>query len=276
MSNILKQFDVLYIEGDIKAQENLIPILESNFNDLYIASNGFEAVSIFDQYMDKIDLVIVDIDIDTISGLDVANVIKQANQDIKVIVLSDVSNTEYFVEAIRINVDSFLLKPFDDTSLIDEATTLLENRVKNIILQDTQDLNKHYEKILDEIALVSKTDIAGKITYVNKLFCDTSAYEEKKLLGNTHKILRDPLTPKVVYQRLWKTISSGDSWNGKITNVSKCGLKYTSNAFIAPLFDSETKEINGYISVSFLIDKYELESKKMVTYIDKIQKEKNN
>jgi len=274
MYSVLKKINVLYVDGDISLQERIIPTLEVYFDNIFIASDGFEAVSIFDTYMEKIDLVIIDIDIDTISGLDVANVIKQAKPHMKVIVLSDISNTEYFLEAIRIHVDSFILKPLEQTKLIEESFFVLDEIIKNTVLEDTKNLNTQYEQILDTIALVSKTDLDGKITYVNKLFCETSEYEEDELIGKRHNILRDPLVPKVVYQKLWKAIASGETYNGKISNISKSGVKYTTNSFISPVSNDQADIVDGYMSVSFLINEYEVEAKKIVAFINKIQKEK--
>lgn len=45
-------------------------------------------------------------------------------------------------------------------------------------------------KAINEIALVTKTDLNGKITFVNKFFCDISGFKEEELLGQTHDMIR--------------------------------------------------------------------------------------
>jgi PAS domain S-box-containing protein len=42
-----------------------------------------------------------------------------------------------------------------------------------------------YEKAIDESNILSRTDIHGKITYVNQAFCDISGYSKEELMRIT-------------------------------------------------------------------------------------------
>jgi PAS domain S-box-containing protein len=46
-----------------------------------------------------------------------------------------------------------------------------------------------YQKAINTVAIVSITDIDGKIVYVNDFFCRISKYTREELIGQTHRII---------------------------------------------------------------------------------------
>ncbi len=95
--------------------------------------------------------------------------------------------------------------------------------------------------------IISKTDLKGIITYVNKAFCKLSGYEKDELIGKPHNIVRHPDMPKSVFKSLWENLEKNQSWRGIIKNLRKDGKYYWVEAFIEPIFDENGKKI-GYIS----------------------------
>ncbi len=107
-------------------------------------------------------------------------------------------------------------------------------------------INEEYS--FDDKVIITQTDSAGVITYANRMFCKVSGYTYDELIGQPHKVLRHPDMPKKVFEKVWKTISSGQAWNGIIKNLRSDGLYYWVNAEILPIVDDEYN-ITGYISV---------------------------
>lgn len=270
MFSYFKDFKVLYVDGNENDFGKIFNILEQYFKDIKCTQDSLEALSYFEEFKDSIDLVILDIDLDGISGLELAKMIRQQKQNMKIIVLSDKTDTEHFLEAISIKVDKFILKPVLSLALLEACDDLLkiEQEHKNIVYNNF--LNKQYEDILDKVALVSKTDTNGKITYVNPLYCEISGYEEEDFLGNTHNIMRDPKVPKSYYEKLWSVISLGEIWNGQSINISKCGVNFWVQNMIYPIKDDKGKIIR-YISIGFVINKYKMEEQKIQANLDKIK-----
>lgn len=95
--------------------------------------------------------------------------------------------------------------------------------------------------------IVSKTDLAGRITYANRTFMDISGYSESELLGKPHNILRHPAMPRCVFRYLWDTISSGKELFAYVINRCKNGDHYWVYAHVTPTFDHSGK-IVGYHS----------------------------
>ena len=104
------------------------------------------------------------------------------------------------------------------------------------------------EKILSDNALiVTKTDLKGQITYVNRDFIDISGYSEQELMGEPHNLVRHPDMPPEAFQDLWDTLKQGRPWTGYVKNRCKNGDFYWVLANAAPIV--EHGKVSGYISV---------------------------
>ncbi len=107
---------------------------------------------------------------------------------------------------------------------------------------------ENLRKALDEHAIVSATDVSGKIVQVNDEFCKLSGYTREELIGQTHSILRSGEHTRQFYSQLWKTISKGEVWSGEIKNKSKDGTYYWVSATIVP-FKNNCGEITKYVAI---------------------------
>ena len=100
----------------------------------------------------------------------------------------------------------------------------------------------------DNDFIVSKTDLKGLITYANEIFIEFSGYTPYELLNTQHNIIRHPDMPRAVFELLWKTLQSGQEFNGYVKNMSKDGGFYWVFANVTPSYDNNHKVI-GYYSV---------------------------
>ncbi|MBL8439725.1 MAG: PAS domain S-box protein, partial [Betaproteobacteria bacterium] len=64
----------------------------------------------------------------------------------------------------------------------------------------------------DDTLIVSKTDLKGRITYVNRDFLEISGFSEKELIGEPHNIVRHPDMPAEAFQDLWDTLKENRPW----------------------------------------------------------------
>jgi len=96
--------------------------------------------------------------------------------------------------------------------------------------------------------IVSKTDLKGRITYVNKTFMQMGEYSEAELLGKPHNIIRHPKMPKAVFKLLWKMIQNKEEIFAFVLNKSKKGNEYWVYANVTPSLDENGRTI-GYYSV---------------------------
>lgn len=111
-------------------------------------------------------------------------------------------------------------------------------------------IQKGEELCFDEnLFIVSKTDLKGKITYGNDLFIEISGYSEKELIGAPHSILRHADMPRAVFKLLWDRIQSGNEVFAYVKNRAKSGKFYWVHAYVTPIVDSRKNQIIGYHSV---------------------------
>jgi len=92
------------------------------------------------------------------------------------------------------------------------------------------------------------TDKNGSIQYVNPAFENVTGYACDEVLGQNPRILKSGKQDRFFYSSLWDTISSGETWNGRIVNKTKGGALYTEEATISPVKDS-TGAISSYVAV---------------------------
>ncbi|MDX4039102.1 EAL domain-containing response regulator [Aliarcobacter skirrowii] len=114
----LKNINVLYAEDEKELRDITSEFLKSFTKTQYVASNGEEGFNLFLEHQDSIDLIITDINMPILSGMDMIKKIKEINPKIPIIIATAFSNKEYLLEAINIGVDKYVLKPIDISKLL--------------------------------------------------------------------------------------------------------------------------------------------------------------
>lgn len=99
----------------------------------------------------------------------------------------------------------------------------------------------------DDLSIVSKTDLKGRITYVNPYFVEVSGYTEEELLGAPHNLIRHPDMPEEAFADLWDTLKADRPWTGIVKNRCKNGDYYWVKANVVPI--REHGKAVGYMSV---------------------------
>ena len=74
--------------------------------------------------------------------------------------------------------------------------------------------------------VISETDIYGRITNVNDVFCNVCGYSPEEMIGQPHSIIRHPDMPKLVFKLLWDNLKVGNNFIGVIKNLAKSGEYY--------------------------------------------------
>ncbi len=98
----------------------------------------------------------------------------------------------------------------------------------------------------DEI-IVTKTDLQGRITYANDVFCRVAALDEREAVGQPHNLIRHPDMPGGVFALLWDRIQAGQEIFGYVLNLAADGRHYWVFAHVTPTFGRDGA-IVGYHS----------------------------
>ncbi len=94
----------------------------------------------------------------------------------------------------------------------------------------------------DDEIIVSKTDLKGRLTYVNDVFLRLASYTEKECLGEPHSKIRNPNMPRCIFKLLWDTIQDGREIFAYVVNRSANGDHYWVLAHVTP-----SKDANGNV-----------------------------
>jgi len=128
-------FSLLYAEDDQTVRDGYLLYFSKFFDNVYGAKDGKEAWDIYKQ--ERPSVIILDINMPKISGLDVAHMIREIDDSCKIIMFTAYSDLEKLLAAIKLNLTEYLIKPAKRLDLekillktIDELNGTTNNIVK--------------------------------------------------------------------------------------------------------------------------------------------------
>ena len=285
LKHIASNLTVLYVDSDEDIAKTVINYLSKFFSEVIYVSNAQDGLAFYKD--SPVDLVITDIKKPKMGGLDMIYEIRQIKENQNVIITSEYADIENFLSSIKLGIDGYLIKPIDYVDLnrllfkiINKIHAFKDNEVYlkkvNTLIEELHLKNRelnHYTNALNKVAIVTKVDLKGRITFANDFFCDVCGYSKEELIGKNQNIIRHPDVPKSVYKNLWETIQRGEIWEGDLKNKTKDGKDYYIHATIIPLFEADAKTIKEYIAIRFLttsdeLGRREFKRKVMLNYQD--------
>ncbi len=130
-------------------------------------------------------------------------------------------------------------------------------------LQQTLDQNRTLIDTLNQIAIVSEADAAGRITRVNDKFLHVSGYTEAEVLGHNYRLFNAGVHPPAFWADFWHTLRQGQPWRGEICNRTKDGRLYWLDSLIAPLYGAQGR-LSGYLAIRTDITSHKLAQQALV------------
>lgn len=194
---LLKNFKILYCEDEADIRNNLLNILHRRTENVIHAEDGAEGLAKFKEHSP--DIIISDIQMPNMSGLEMIAEIKKINPDIPVIVTTAFSDQNYFIDSIELGIDKYLIKPIKKESIIsalEKTVYLLEDkRVANQyrIQKELEKIKENTESLMSQFTESFPSPIllmkGNSIAYVNQSFHDLAGSENvRKLLDGDKQI----------------------------------------------------------------------------------------
>jgi len=127
----MNKLTLLYAEDDETIRKQYCKYLNFFFDTVYEASNGKEAIDIYDKY--KPSILLLDINMPYVDGLKVSSYVRKEDENIPIILLSAHSEKEKLFQAIRLNLVDYLVKPVELNKLKDTILETIKkvNQVNN-------------------------------------------------------------------------------------------------------------------------------------------------
>lgn len=216
--DFLKTLTVLYVEDDTDVCEQLSQYLRRRVGTLLVARNGAEGLEIFNT--NQPDMIITDILMPVMDGLEMAREIRQTNLNIPIIVTTAFEQSSYLMRSIEIGIDKYVTKPID-TNLLYAA---IENCAKRLKADEQLRLAaKVFETSIEAILI---TDTNNAICWVNPAFTNTTGYSSEESIGQNPRFLSSGRQDAVFYSAMWAEIAKQGYWKGEIWNRRKNGEIY--------------------------------------------------
>ncbi|MBF0564024.1 MAG: response regulator [Nitrospirae bacterium] len=106
-----KNLTVLYVEDDDRLREDTTKLLNNFYSEVHTATNGLEGIEKYTK--GSYDLIITDLNMPVMGGLEMSREIKSYNFEQAIIITSAYDESKYLIDLINIGVDTFILKPLD-------------------------------------------------------------------------------------------------------------------------------------------------------------------
>ncbi len=159
MYKFLKDKTVLYIEDEESIRGAVTELIAEHFSYFYTASSAKEGYAIYQEK--KVDIIITDIEMGGMSGLELLEKIRQENSKIHLVVMSAHTKIEYLLEAIPFKLEQYVVKPLNSKKVRELLSTLNDafSDTNRVALSSTVMLDKERSVVCvegEEKALTSK------------------------------------------------------------------------------------------------------------------------
>ena len=127
LKNSYKNIKILYVEDDEIARENGVEYLQNFFETIYGASDAIVALQLYEKY--KPDIIITDIKMPKLNGLEFVKKIRQKDKKTQIIIITAFCDRDYLLKAVELQLVKYLIKPVKEKEF-EEALFLCVNSLK--------------------------------------------------------------------------------------------------------------------------------------------------
>ena len=161
---------ILIVDDEPGIRAVLRDVLEDENYRVMVAEDGFKALSVLDN--EPVDLVVLDVWLPNMGGIDVLKKIKESYGDIEVVVISGHANINLAVKAVKMGAFDFLEKPLS----LDKTITVIRNALK------LEDLRKENRSLKDSVFL--EDEMVGRSSSMRRIreLIDQSAGTDSRIL----------------------------------------------------------------------------------------------
>jgi CheY-like chemotaxis protein len=253
MPNIeyLRTQTVLFVEDEELARDVLAKILAKLFKKVITAANGHEGLENFNRQKDikePIGLIISDINMPIMNGLEMLENIRKIDSDVPAIFVTARNETNNILRAIDLNVSNYVIKPIETDVLLGKIFDACEKKFIQKQLEEKQKELAVYLEAVDSVALIYRMNEEGQITFANRGLLEASLYSLEEIENLNFDDLIHPDIPKEQINNTWEFIKEGKIWNGNTKFIGKNKeIFYLKNT----IFKIKTNSIDEYITIGF-------------------------
>lgn len=248
----LKTLTILYVEDDDITREQFAKSLRRLFKNVILGCDGEDGYNKFQEKRlnsESIDMILSDINMPKMNGLEMLEKIRELDEDIPVMYTTARTETEFMQKAIELNVNHYALKPINLEDVILRIQKVCEKKYYQMIIDLKNKELKNYLTIIDNVAVIFKMNKEGEITFANDLFCEQFHQKQDSLIGQKFTSLLPSEISKNLSDEILATISSDKTWSGDIKYENHLKEIFYIRSTVFKLLQENDFE---YINIGFL------------------------
>ncbi|NLV76341.1 MAG: response regulator [Tissierellia bacterium] len=148
---ILSNMKILLVEDDDFTLQQLERFLRRRVGKLLTAQNGAQGLEILEK--DEIDIVITDLKMPNMNGLEMIQIAREREYNGPVIIITALSDTDTILKAVDMGIVKYIIKPIDTDELIDIliklANEIIKYKYDSIIIDDELIVDKEEKIVLE-------------------------------------------------------------------------------------------------------------------------------
>ncbi|MBJ6725311.1 sensor histidine kinase [Geomesophilobacter sediminis] len=230
------ELKLLYVEDEPVTREAVCGLIRRKFPalDIVTAANGKEGLQRFREIQP--DLVVTDVKMPQMHGIEMSRTMKQERPDVPVIVTSAHSDLDYLIEAIEIGISRYVMKPIDKDKLFGSIRACIsEILLKRQVREQQEFIEKLKSAVEQGPSMVVLFDRDGAIEYVNPKFTEVTGYTLEEIVGRPTLFLEPDSVPPEVIRQMWESLNAGQAWRGEFKSRRKNGEAYWESVSVAPM-----------------------------------------
>jgi len=240
LSNNDFKIKFLVVEDDNEIRGMLCETIQLQYPyaEILSAENGAAGFNLFCEH--KPDVVLSDINMPVMNGIQMAKEIRSVNPMALIVILTAHSDASYLLDAIRLGINHYILKPIVHKILFETVDACLAqiSLQRQVRFQDAY-IRKLSRAIEQSPIAVVITDSTGAVEYTNSKFTDLTGYAPEEIEGQN---LFDQAVPAHLPDssgKIWSSISTGKGWHGDLVNKKKNGDTFWEIVDISQLLNDE-------------------------------------
>jgi DNA-binding response OmpR family regulator len=143
MQNDFSNLTLLYVEDDEIIRQNALEYLSAFFKEVFQSPNGQVALDIYNER--KPDIIITDIEMPRLSGLEMAKKIRREDKTTPIIIATAFTDTSYLLQAVELQLIKYMTKPITSKKMREALNIVFEHLNLNNIIKISTDT--HYDKL---------------------------------------------------------------------------------------------------------------------------------
>lgn len=259
--NVLKTITVLYVEDDYLIREQTKAMFQNLFKETIVASDGQEGLEAYKAHKDKIDVVVSDINMPNMDGLEMSEEIHKLDPQVPIVITTAFTDENYLLKSLELDVSKYVTKPLKVKELAIAITEVVA-KYKNLLntqkiakalvtkntmatsdiksLESNIDVLKtqlDFERvIIDSYVPNFKTSSNGVVSSVSVKFLEYFGYEKQEVEGSnfakfvtSSSAVQKVMAESIRYKKAISTITSfinkeGDEIEGELTIFPSFGI----------------------------------------------------